>query len=281
MESDQPAPFVKWAGGKAQLLGAYDELFPQLATGAAYHEPFVGGGAVFFHLASTGRLTGEVHLSDCNEDLVSTWLAVRDQPKKLARRLGELAAKHSTEHYYALRDRYNDMILPPLERAALFLYLNKAGFNGLYRVNAAGKFNVPCGRQESGPSFPGRAFLLACSELLRGVEARCEPFTQVLERAEKGDFVYFDPPYVPLSVTASFTAYTEGGFGPAEQESLRDVFAKLARRGCRVMLSNSGTPVVRELYRDFHVTPVSARRAINSKKTARGPVTEVVVRSWS
>jgi DNA adenine methylase len=275
-----PRPFLKWAGGKTQLLPQLERLLPERKLGACYHEPFVGSGALFFHLRRTGALAGHAVLSDTVADLIGTWTAVRDEPKALAKRLHALGLAHDEKQYYKERANFNDMILPPLERAALFVYLNKTGFNGLWRVNAQGKHNVPFGRQVKGPSFPDEAHLLACSKALQGVELLRAPFESVLDRAGLGDFVYFDPPYVPVSATAFFTNYAAEGFGPADQVRLRDVFAALDERGCRVMLSNSGTPPVLDLYARWNVTTVSARRAINSKATARGPVPEVIVRNY-
>lgn len=279
-ETNDPAPFVKWAGGKGQLLDRFEELLPRLAPGQGYHEPFVGSGALFFRLANTHRLTGRIVLSDANEDLMGAWQAVRDEPNELAHRVARLARTHSTEQYYRERDNYNTLILPPLERAALTIYLNRTGFNGLYRVNADGKFNVPCGRPSGRPFFPSGEQLVACARVLQKAELLCAPFESVLLRARPGDFVYFDPPYVPVSRTAFFTDYSKGGFGAQDQERLSDVFRELEKRGCRVMLSNSGSRVVRKLYAGYDVVTIQARRAINSKATARGPVTEVVIRSY-
>lgn len=274
-------PFLKWAGGKAQLLADYARLFPALGPLATYHEPFIGGGAVFFHLRATGSVPGRAVLTDLNEHLMATWTAVRDQPLLLAAQLQTLGAKHSSDEYYAERERFNAEELKPLERAALLIYLNKSGFNGLYRVNRKGHFNVPVGRQANGPTLPTAAQLMACSKALTGVDLLHSPFAAVLDRAKAGDFIYFDPPYMPVSQTASFTDYYWEGFGKAEQELLRDVFVHLDHRGCRVMLSNSGNLELLKLYAGYDITTLLARRSINSKADARGPVTEVVIRNFS
>jgi DNA adenine methylase len=276
-------PVLKWAGGKTQLLREYDRLFPRIPDLATYHEPFVGSGAVFFHLRSTGAVPGRAILSDLNDHLMTTHAAVRDQPTLLAGRVAALAARHSDESYYAERERFNAGELGPLDRAALVVYLNKAGFNGLFRVNRSGAFNVPVGRSAkgSGLAVPSLDAFLAASRALQSTDLLTSPFAAVLDRARPGDFIYFDPPYVPVSQTASFTAYACEGFGRAEQELLRDIFVQLDRRGCRVMLSNSGNLEVLALYRGFDVTTLSARRSINSKIDARGPVTEVVIRNYS
>ena len=274
-------PFVKWAGGKTQLLEQYGPLLPTISDLATYHEPFVGSGAVFFHLRAIEAIPARAVLSDVNEHLITTWQVVRDQPEKLALMVLDLAAVHTSEAYYAARDRYNTAKLGPLERAALLVYLNKAGFNGLYRVNSSGAFNVPVGRSVSGNvHIPDVDALVACSRALRNVDILHAPFTTVLDRARPGDFAYFDPPYLPVSDTAFFTDYAREGFGKAEQELLRDVFVQLDKRGCKVMLSNSGNLEVLALYKGYDVTTVRARRSINSRTTARGPVTEVVVRNY-
>ena len=273
-------PFLKWAGGKAQLLSEFERLFPAGQLTGTYHEPFVGGGAVFFHLRGSGLLAGRIVLADLNEHLVTTWSVVRDQPVLLATRLAALGAKHSHEEYYLERERFNSEEMDAVERAALLIYLNKAGFNGLYRVSKAGRFNVPVGRQASGPAMPAAEQLLSCSRALQGVDLACAPFASVLDRAKEGDFVYFDPPYVPVSQTSSFTAYYWEGFGKAEQELLRDVFVRLHERGCKLMLSNSGNLEVLQLYKGFDVTHLQARRSINRNADGRGPVTEVVIRNY-
>jgi DNA adenine methylase len=274
------APFLKWAGGKRQLLADYARLFPAGGTDATYHEPFLGSGAVFFHLFESGALRGRCVLSDLNAHLMTAWTIVRDRPEALATRLAELEEAHSEERYYAERERFNVEGLDALERAALVVYLNKAGFNGLYRVNKRGLFNVPAGRRAGGLNIPSLDALTACSRALKGCDLLAAPFASVLDRARPGDFAYFDPPYVPISETAFFTSYACEGFGMPEQELLRDVFAHLDRRGCRLMLSNSGSFEVLKLYQGFDVTRVQARRAINSDAGARGPVTEVVIRNY-
>jgi DNA adenine methylase len=274
-------PFIKWAGGKTQLLEAFDALFPEVDPETTYHEPFVGSGAVYFHLHATGRLPDRAVLSDLNEHLVACWQAVRNAPRRLAARLTELKASHSREEYYRVRARYNEEELDPVERAALLVYLNKTGFNGLYRVNRSGRFNVPCGRQQGGPFLPSQEHLIACAEALSRAEIAHSPFDAVLERARRGDFVYLDPPYVPLDAGSSFTRYAKAGFGEEDQERLRDVFAALDRRGCRLVLSNSDTALVHELYRGFRIDRVPARRNINRKPSGRGAIAEVVVRNFS
>ncbi|MFO0728849.1 MAG: DNA adenine methylase [Myxococcota bacterium] len=269
---DTPRPFVKWVGGKTQLLSALFELMPQRFS--AYHEAFVGGGAMFFGLTRAERLTNtKVFLSDVNQELVSTYTAIRDDVANVVRALEQ--HPHDRDHYYQLRAT-DPWCLPSSARAARLLYLNRTGFNGLYRVNRAGEFNVPFGRYDN-PKICDSENLLAVSKALRNVSIEHRPFQTVLERAGRGDFVYFDPPYVPVSPTASFVGYAKGGFNTDAQEHLATVFDTLVRRGVHVLLSNSDAPWVRSRYRDHQIVRVAARRNVNSKAGERGPVAEVVV----
>ena len=263
-------PVLKWGGGKGRLLPELLARLPQ--TFEAYHEPFVGGGALFFALAGAGRLE-RVYLSDANTALIDVYLALSDDVE------GVIAAlqphRYERDHYYHVRaQRPDDLSLP--ERAARIIYLNKTCYNGLYRENRAGQFNVPFGRYKN-PTICDEPNLRAVSAVLQGVDIARRRFDSVLGYAKKGDFVYFDPPYVPLSPTANFTTYDRAGFGPDDQRQLRDVFAELARRGVRAMLSNSDTPFVRELYAGFRVEQLFAARAVNSKANSRGKVAELLV----
>jgi DNA adenine methylase len=288
-------PFLKWAGGKGQLLEQYRAFFPADPP-RRYLEPFVGSGAVFFYLrdlwaewwdspestpgAPRGAARGapSYHLSDANEELITCYLAVRDDVDGLIARLERHRARHSPAHYAAVRawDRTPPDGYTPTDRAARLIYLNKTCYNGLWRVNRRGYFNVPMGRYAH-PAILNADRLRAASAALQGVEIAVRGFEAVAEGAGPGDFVYFDPPYVPLSATASFTSYSADSFGPEEQRRLAQTFAALDRQGCRVMLSNSDTDFVRELYRGFRIETVTARRVINSKAGRRGAISEVVV----
>jgi DNA adenine methylase len=273
----KPQPFLKWAGGKGQLLDQYEPYFPQTPM-RAYYEPFVGSGAVFFRLRERG-LFETYHLSDLNTELLTCYGVVRDNVEDLITRLREHQAHHSRDYFYAIRSRDRDPSwadASPVERAARLIYLNKTCYNGLWRVNQQGFFNVPMGRYAK-PDIANVDRLRAASHALQGVELVASGFETVTEKASSGDFVYFDPPYHPLSRTASFTSYARDDFGEDDQRRLARVFAALDGRGCRVMLSNSDTPFVRELYRDYRIETVTARRAINSAKGKRGAITEVVV----
>lgn len=259
-------PFLKWAGGKRRLLPL---LLPLLrAERGRYHEPFLGGGAVFFGLAPAAATLG-----DANARLVATYEAVRDDVEGVLEVLSTLVYDKAV--YLDARRSLDEGTTA--ERAARFIYVNKAGFNGLYRVNAKGQFNVPFGRYAN-PTICDADGLRAASKALRGVEIRHEPFERVLERAVRGDVVYLDPPYLPISATSSFTGYTEGGFRLADHRRLRDVALELAGRGARVVLSNSAAPAIRDLYGDgFAVTEITAARSINSRPDGRAPIAELVI----
>jgi DNA adenine methylase len=269
-------PFLKWAGGKGQLLAQFERFYPRRGEVKRYLEPFLGGGAVFFHVDAVVQ-PARVFLSDSNQELIEAFEAVRDEPEKVIAQLEKHRVQHSKEHFYKVRDKAGSR--SAVDRASRMIYLNKACFNGLYRVNSRGLFNVPFGRNVN-PSIYDRESLLAASASLQHADLRVAPFTKVLDVAHPGDFVYFDPPYVPLSKTSYFTAYTRGAFGPKEQERLAEVYAELADRGCKVMLSNSNAPVVHELYERFEIHRVSARRNINSKADGRGEISEVVVLNY-
>jgi DNA adenine methylase len=262
-------PFLKWAGGKRQLLPAIRACLPE--SFQRYHEPFVGGGAVFFDLGPK-----RAFLSDANDELVGCYLAVRDRARELIEALrGHVYEK---EHYYRVR-AWDPARLDEVARAARMIYLNRVGFNGLYRVNSKGIFNVPFGRHKN-PKICDEETLLACSARLKGTDISRHPFERVREDAAPGDFVYFDPPYIPLSRTASFTAYSDLKFDGDDQERLAVVFERLAARGVQVMLSNSDVPWVKERYARFHVRQVLATRKVNSVSTSRGVVGELLVTSY-
>ncbi len=271
----KPSPFLKWVGGKGKILS---QLFPLLPPGVdrmRHVEPFVGGGAMFF-----GRGPERALLCDVNPALIGTYQAIRDRVDEVIAALQKLKRAHSDEAYYRVRSRYNERrALSDAERAAMFVYLNKTCFNGLHRVNRRGEFNVPAGRYKN-PRILDEDGLRAASDALSRAEVVCAGFEALVERAKPGDFVYFDPPYVPLSATSSFTSYAQDGFSNEDQIRLRDVYRALDRRGCKLMLSNSDHPAVHELYDGFRIDLVAAPRAINCDVRGRGKVTEVVVRNY-
>lgn len=266
-----PKPPVKWAGGKGRLIAQFGPLFPKKDF-ELYLEPFLGGGAVFFSL-----LPERAVLIDSSEELINFYLVVRDQLEDL---LADLKRHRNTkEYYYALRSA-DPHHLKPVERASRFLYLNKTGYNGLWRVNSKGKHNVPFGRYKN-PKITDGENLRLVSTALKKAEILCADFSSVLNYAKPGAFVYLDPPYHPVSNTASFTTYTANAFKVEDQYRLGEVFRKLDAKGCFVMLSNSDTPFVRDLYRGYDIQVVYAKRVINSRPDRRGPVTELVIRNYS
>jgi DNA adenine methylase len=271
--TDDPRPFLKWAGGKGQLLDQLRPLLPRTPW-RHYFEPFVGSAALFFALRPA-----EATLSDVNRELVDCYVAVQKHVEPLVRALQK--HEYDEELYYQVREQDPAGLELP-QRAARTIYLNKTGYNGLYRVNKSGRFNVPFGRYTN-PGFRSADSvenLRACSRALQGAKIAVRDFGQVVRHARKGDFVYFDPPYVPLSDTADFTSYAAGGFGPTEQQRLAEIVGKLSAAGVLVMLSNSDTPAVRALYERYRIDVVTASRSINSRANGRGKVREVVVRNY-
>ncbi|MBI2881089.1 MAG: DNA adenine methylase [Candidatus Tectomicrobia bacterium] len=268
-----PAPFLKWAGGKTQLLSQFEPFFPQGIE--RYIEPFVGGGAVFFHVAERFR-PERVVLSDSNEELINAYVAVRDNVEGVIEALREHRWMHSPDYYYKMR-----AVKPRTRtgRAARFIYLNKTCYNGLYRVNAKGEFNVPVGSYKNPKIFDAENLRLA-SEALQEVDIQVRRFTDFVPSAKGGDFFYFDPPYHPISRTSSFTSYTPEAFGEEDQGRLAEVYRALDGKGCRLMLSNSDCGFVRGLYRGFRIEEVRARRAINSNGRGRGEVSELLVLNY-
>lgn len=265
-------PFVKWAGGKTQLLPQLARLYPPSGSVKRYLEPFLGGGAVFFHFkALVGP--GQALLSDNNAELIDTFQAVQSNVDEVIKLLRGYEEEHSKEFFLAMREKKPRSAAG---KAARLIYLNKTCFNGLYRVNSRGVFNVPLGRYANRRVFNESALRRAAQELA-GATLEARDFRQLDLHARKGDFVYFDPPYHPLSRTSHFTAYTRESFGEGDQRELAQLYRVLDKRGCMLMLSNSDTPLVRELYGNYTIREVLARRHINSKGDGRGPICELVV----
>jgi DNA adenine methylase len=261
-------PFVKWAGGKRQLLGEIVARLPK--EFGAFHEPFVGGGAVFFAVEPARAV-----LSDMNERLIRSYRGIKHDVDGVI----EILKTYRNNKAFFLKARKRSIDAgSDAEVAAWFIFLNKTAFNGLYRVNSKNQFNVPFGANASA-RICDEANLRACAAALANAELKCEDFSAVLDRAQPGDVVYFDPPYVPLSVTSSFTSYTSQGFDMKDQARLRDVALELRRRGVFVLVSNSSAPAVRELYQaDFECADVSAFRLVNSNVKARGRITELLIK---
>jgi DNA adenine methylase len=275
LEQPPAKPFLKWVGGKRQLLWAISARVPSSYSGR-YFEPFLGGGALFFHLMNTpGRAPKSAVLADTNARLIRAYRGVRDDVERVLHSLKN--RRNKKEDYYRTRSLDIDASESDAEVAAWLIYLNKTGYNGLYRVNSKNRFNVPFGRYDK-PGFYDPETLRRCADALSSADIRLDDFEKATAKAKKGDFVYFDPPYVPLSATSSFASYTKGGFGLDEQKRLRDVARTLKRRGVFVLLSNSSAPDVWRLYKDgFRITEVQATRVVNSKASRRGSVTEVLI----
>jgi DNA adenine methylase len=266
-----PAPFLKWAGGKRQLLPRILDLAP--ARIDTYYEPFVGGGAVFFALAAQGRFRRAV-IADANAELVVCYQTIREDVD------GVVAAlrKHRNDHdeYYRVRAQ-DPGELSLAARAARLVFLNRCGYNGLYRVNSKGVFNVPFGRYRR-PLICDEEKLRAVARALRTVKITCADFAKVLVKPGPGDFVYLDPPYVPISPTSSFTAYAARDFGAEAQARLAEALRALSARRVAALLSNSDCTATRKLYRGLEIERIRARRSINSVAGRRGPVNEILVK---
>jgi DNA adenine methylase len=268
--SSEPRPFLKWVGGKGQLLSQLQPLLPE--SWGTYHEPFLGGGALFFALQPAQSV-----LSDVNPALVNVYRMVRDRPDDLIALLAAHQAAHGPDYYYQVRAQHE---LPELEAAARLIYLNKTCYNGLYRENSKGQFNVPIGRYKN-PTVCNPIDLQLASKALANTDIQVGDFMSHPGRQEPGDLVYFDPPYYPVSDTSNFTGYSRFGFGAEDQIRLRDRVIELADRGVKVMVSNSDCPFIRDIYQGFRIETIEAGRSINSNATKRGKVNEVVVMSWS
>lgn len=261
-------PFIKWAGGKSQLLPKISELLPPKKQIGRYFEPFLGGGAMFFYLQHPKSF-----LSDTNNDLVELYEVVQNNVEELIKALKPY--KNEPDYFYEVRAQ-NPATLSKVKRAARFVYLNKTCFNGLYRVNSKGEFNVPFGRYKN-PAICDVEGLRSASLALQNVKITHGDFQSVLTKTKTTDFIYFDPPYQPLNKTSSFTSYTSIGFGEEQQIKLAKLYKELANKGCFVMLSNSDTPIIRELYKDFYIHEIQASRAINSIGSGRGKITELLI----
>jgi DNA adenine methylase len=269
-------PFIKWAGGKTQLLPAIGPLLPARRI-RTYYEPFLGGGAVFWSVAQTRKFERAV-LNDWNRELIDTYTVLRDSCETLIGALNaHMRNAWNTQEYFTEMRSKDPWKLELIDRAARMIYLNKTCYNGLYRVNKSGGFNTPFGRYTN-PLLFDAGNLRSCTEALnRNVTLLTGDFTKIFEDARPGDLVYFDPPYVPVSSTANFSSYTSDKFSISDQHRLALCFKDLAAKGVSCILSNSDTEIVRKLYEDFEIIPVQAKRHINSKADGRGNVGEVLV----
>lgn len=282
MKLEQPnkltlQPFTKWTGGKRQLLPTIKKLMPESYN--HYYEPFIGGGALFFDLAPKKAV-----INDYNAELINCYQQIKENPNELIELLKVHKENNSKEYYLELRsvdrdDRINKM--SDVQRAARVLYMLRVDFNGLYRVNSKNQFNVPYGKYKS-PKIVDEELISAISTYLRSnqIEIRAGDFEDALLDVQKGDFIYFDPPYIPLSETSAFTSYTHEGFSYDDQVRLRDVFKRLSEKGAYVMLSNSSSPLVEELYQDFNIHYVDATRTNGAKSSSRGKISEIIVTNY-
>jgi DNA adenine methylase len=272
-------PLLKWAGGKRQLRSELTRRLPE--HWGTYYEPFIGGGALLVELANTGRLANAV-AGDKNPELINLYRVVKKNPEGLSGALTDEKFRNDDESFRQLKAEFNTLIgtrKRPVDRAALLVYLNKHSYNGLWRVNSRGNYNVPFGRYAR-LSLPSRHDLLKFGHMLRNVTLLYADFEKIVRTAKKGDFVYFDPPYHPLTKTACFTDYTTGGFSFADQERLAGVFHRLSDRGVWLMLSNSCTPEIKELYEGFTIHTVPAKRFINCKGEKRSGTFELIVTNY-
>ncbi|WP_132995253.1 DNA adenine methylase [Sporanaerobacter acetigenes] len=269
-------PVVKWVGGKRQLISEIDKYLP--SNYSTYYEPFLGGGAVFFHLQPHKAV-----VNDINEELMNLYQVIKDNVEDLIEDLKK--HKNEPDYFYKIREldrdiqKYNE--LTPVERASRIHYLNKTCYNGLFRVNSQGQFNVPFGRYKN-PNIVNETTLRTVSNYFNtaNIIFKCCDFEEAVKGCRKGSFIYFDPPYDPISDTSSFTGYDKGGFDKAEQKRLKDLCDNLNNRGVKFLLSNSETQFILDLYKDYRIEIVQAKRSINSKGNKRGEVNEVLVMNY-
>lgn len=270
-------PFTKWTGGKRQLLPVIRELIPK--TYNRYFEPFVGGGALFFDLAPKDAV-----INDFNAELINCYQQIKDNPQELIEILKVHQEYNSKEYYLDLRSADRDEridMMSEVQRAARILYMLRVNFNGLYRVNSKNQFNVPYGRYKN-PKIVDEELISAISVYINNnqLEIKVGDFEKAIVDVRTGDFVYFDPPYIPLSETSAFTSYTHEGFSFADQVRLRDAFKRLSDTGSYVMLSNSSSALVEELYKDFNIHYVEATRTNGAKSSSRGKISEIIVTNY-
>lgn len=273
------SPLLKWAGGKRQLLAALNSRLPH--DWNDFYEPFFGGGAFFISLENQERISRAV-ISDLNSELVNFYRVVKTSPEKLADALSDDCFENSDSAYTRMRDEFNDTVPDKhnaVRRAALFVFLNKHGYNGLWRVNSRGKFNVPFGRYAK-RNLPSASALHLFSTMLRPVTILHADFEKAVRTAKKGDFIYFDPPYHPLSKTAHFTGYTGAGFSFDNQVRLAGIFETLTKKGVQVMLSNSKMQDIEDLYEGYKIETVAATRCINCKGKKRSGMSEIIVTNY-
>lgn len=290
-------PFIKWAGGKTQLLTQFENSLPhnlEEAEHFTYIEPFVGGGAMLFHMLQKYTNIGRVIINDINPNLITAYRVIRDTPERLITDLKMLQREFRQnsneearkEYFLRIRKSYNEDTHNDVTNTAMFIFLNRTCFNGLYRVNSKGYFNVPFGKYTN-PTICDEELLLEDSKILQNVEILCGDYTLIERYVDNNTFIYFDPPYRPLSTTSSFTSYSKENFDDTEQTRLAHFFARLSRYGCKMMLSNSdccaqnpNDTFFENLYGNFIIDKVHASRFVNAIPSKRGKLTEILVRNY-
>lgn len=271
------SPILKWVGGKRQLLDCIEPFIPDCST---YYEPFIGGGAVLFC-----RQPDKAVINDSNQELINVYRTIQKEPQTLIEKLAEHKEKNCEEYFYHVRSLDRDKAaferMTNVERAARIIYLNKTCYNGLFRVNSAGEFNSPWGRYKN-PNITNEATIHAMHRYFRtaNITIKCGDYRDALKGIRKGAFVYLDPPYMPISSSASFTGYTSGGFDEQEQIALKEQCDRLNKKGIRFLLSNSSCPFIEDLYKDYIISHVNAKRVINANPKKRGEIQEVLVRNY-
>ena len=290
-------PFIKWAGGKTQLLTQFENILPhnlEEAEHFTYIEPFVGGGAMLFHMLQKYTNIGRVIINDINPNLITAYRVIRDTPERLITDLKMLQREFRQnsneearkEYFLRIRKSYNEDTHNDVTNTAMFIFLNRTCFNVLYRVNSKGYFNVPFGKYTN-PTICDEELLLEDSKILQNVEILCGDYTLIERYVDNNTFIYFDPPYRPLSTTSSFTSYSKENFDDTEQTRLAHFFARLSRYGCKMMLSNSdccaqnpNDTFFENLYGNFIIDKVHASRFVNAIPSKRGKLTEILVRNY-
>jgi len=274
-----PRPFLKWVGGKRQVIPQIKQYIPE--NYYRYFEPFVGGGALFFDLEPK-----KAYINDINKILISAYRNIKNHPYEIIDKLDELQKvfykknhEERKKYYYKIRYAFNNLKSDSFLKTSYMIFLNKTCYNGMYRENLKRKFNVPFGRYKN-PKILDKENILAVSKLLTNAIITSCSFEKAVEKAKKGDFIYFDPPYHPLSITSNFTSYSNNGFTKENQRKLRDVFEDLDNRGCFVMLSNSDTKFIGEIYRGYTQKKVTTGRLINCKAAGRGKINELLILNY-
>lgn len=271
------SPILKWVGGKRQLLDQIRPLIPEFST---YYEPFVGGGAVFFDLQPKKAI-----INDTNDELINVYNVIKHKPEQLIEKLLEHKQKNCEDYFYEIRgldrDKKKYDLLNDTEKAARIIYLNKTCYNGLFRVNSLGEFNSPWGKYKN-PNISSETIIKALSYYLKkaDITINCGDYKEALKGIRKGSFVYLDPPYMPISSSSSFTGYTASGFGEEDQITLKEQCDVLNKKGIKFLLSNSSCKFIEDLYQNYIITKVCAKRTINSKADKRGEIDEVLVRNY-